>query len=114
MKTVNHIIGILDILLGAGTLIALIAFLLRLRKTAKAAEPLTGSLNTMNGELNAVKAKADRIRASAPSYKFFASLYIILVVIKETLKSWKNDRSLPGSFTSAYLRHSRQISKIRI
>ena len=58
MKTVNHIIGILDILLGAGALIVLIAFLLRLRKTAKAAEPLTGSLNTMNGELNAVKAKA--------------------------------------------------------
>ena len=114
MKTVNLIIGILDILLGAGALIALIAFLLRLKKTAKAVEPLTDSLNVMNVELNAAKAKTARIKASAPSYKFFASLYIILIIIKETLKSWKNDRSLPGSFTRAYLRHSRQISKIRI
>ncbi len=114
MKTVNLIIGILDILLGAGALIALIAFLLRLKKTVKATEPLTDSLSVMNGELNAVKTKTARIKASAPSYKFFASLYIILVIIKETLKSWKNDKSLPGSFTKAYIRHSKQISKIRI
>ena len=114
MKTVNHLIGILDILLGAGALAALIAFLMRLRKTAKAAEPLTGRLNVMNGELNAVRSKTGKIRASAPSFKFFASLYIVLVIIKETLKSWRNDKSLPGSFTNAYLRHSRQIRKIRI
>lgn len=113
MKTVNHLIGILDILLGAGALAALIAFLLRLRKTSKAVEPLTGSLNVMNGELNAVRSKTGKIRESAPSFKFFASLFIILTIIKETLRSWRNDKSLPGSFTGAYLRHSKQLNRIR-
>ena len=113
MKTVNHLIGILDILLGAGALAALVAFLVRLRKTAKAAEPLTGSLNIMNGELNAVKSKTGKIKESAPSYKFFASLFIILTIIKEAIRSWWNDGSLPGSFTGAYLRHSRQLNRFR-
>jgi len=66
MKTVNHIIGILDILLGAGALIALIAFLSRLKKTVKAAEPLTGSLNAMNGELQCGKSKSRQDQGIGP------------------------------------------------
>ena len=114
MKTVNHLIGILNILLAAGAIIALIALLLRVRKTLKAADPLNESLGIMNTRLEVVKEKTGKIKASADSFKFFASLYIILVVIKETVKSWSHDRSLPGSFASAYVRHSKQIRKIRI
>lgn len=113
MKTVNHLIGILDILLGAVALAVLIAFFLRLKKTTKAAEPLTGSLNVMNGELSAVKTKTGKIKESAPSYKFFASLFIIMTIIKEAIRSWWNDGSLPGSFTGAYLRHSKQLNRFR-
>ena len=114
MKTVNHLIGILNIVLGAGALAAALAFLLRLKKTVKGMEPLSGSMDAMNAQLSAVSRKTGKIRASADSFKFFASLYIIFVVVKETLKSWRNERSLPGSFAGAYMRHSKQIRKIRI
>ncbi|MBQ6478004.1 MAG: hypothetical protein IJI44_01415 [Erysipelotrichaceae bacterium] len=114
MKTANYLIGILDILLTAVVLGTALVLLFRIKKTVKAMESLSGSIQIMNTELNVVKQKTDRIKASADSFKFFTSLYIILIVIKETLKSWKYDKSLPGSFASAYMRHSKQIKKIRI
>ena len=106
-------IVILDVLLGAGVIAALIAFVLRIIRSVKAVDPLNESVNTLNTQLSAVKEKTARIKESEDSYRFFASLFIILTIIKEAIRSWRKDGTLPGSFTGAYLRHSRQLKRVR-
>ena len=113
MKTVNHMIVILDILLGVGVIAVLIAFLLRVRRSIQAMDPFNESVSTLNMQLSAVKEKTAKIRESEDSYRFFASLFIILTIIKEAFRSWRKDGTLPGSFTGAYLRHSRQLNRVR-
>ena len=113
MKTVNHIIVILDIVLGAAAIAALIAFLLRIRRSRKAMAPLNESIDTLNGQLSTVKEKTARIKESEDSYRFFASLFIVLTIIKEAFRSWRKNGTLPGSFTGAYLRHSKQLNRVR-
>ena len=110
---VNRIILYLYIPLIIGIIAAVIVLLLRvfrmiggLAETIDRAAPIAGHLERMNATI-------EQISQSAQSYKFFLSLAAVFIVIKETVKYWKSEKSISKSFAKALLRHTAQIKGLK-
>lgn len=113
MKTVNqfmpYVYGLLIIVL-IGTLIA---FFVRLSKTMKkVAETLQGTQG-MSEKLEKMNESVVKIQASKESWTFFAAIFAISVIIKETFKYYRSERSLSKSFAKALKRHASVVTKLR-
>ena len=110
---INRIVLYLYIPLLVGIVAALIVLLLRvfrmigsLVQTIERTKPVSDHLERMNATI-------DRISASAGSYKFFLSLAAVFIIIKETVKYWRSEKSISKSFAKAVLRHNSQIRGLK-
>lgn len=114
MEMVNRIIMYLYIPLIIGIVAALIVLLVRIIKmigglgqTIERAKPISERIENMNASI-------EKISASAESYKFFLAVAAVFIIIRETLKYWKSEKSISKSFAKALVRHSSQIKGLRI
>ena len=110
---VNRIILYLYIPLIIGIVAAAIVLLLRifrmiggLADTIDHAMPIADHLDRMNTTI-------EKISQSAESYKFFLSLAAVFIIINETIKYWKSEKSISKSFAKALLRHTGQIRGLK-
>ena len=110
MKIINAYMKYVYIALIAALFITLIAFFIRLSKTMKKITETAEGASSVSSLLNQTNEKLSLISQSKDSYKFFLSLFAIILIIKETFKYYKSEKSLPKSFTKAVLRHNTQIS----
>ncbi len=113
METANRIILYLYIPLVIGVIAAAIILLVRvlrmagsLAKTVDCAKPITDHLEKMNATIG-------KISESGASYRFFLSLAAVLIIIKETVKYWKSEKSISRSFAKAVLRHTGQLKSLK-
>lgn len=113
MKIINAYMKYVYIALITALLITLIAFFVRLSKTMKKIAETGEGVSTLSSDLDQTNEKLSAISDSKDSYKFFLSLFAIILIVKETFKYYKSERSLPKSFTKAVLRHNAQISGFR-
>lgn len=113
MEMVNRIVLYLYIPLIIGVVAAAVVLLLRvfrmiggLADTIDCAKPVADHLERMSTTI-------EKISQSAQSYKFFLSLAAVFIIIRETIKYWKSEKSISRSFAKAVLRHTSQIRDLR-
>ena len=114
MEIVNSYIKYLNILLIVIVVVLVIRLLLTLSKMSKGVKLVADDGNRIGENINHMNSSLDRIRKSEDSWMFFASIYAIFVVLRETLKYRKSEKSLSRSFAKSVTRHAGQISRIKL
>lgn len=93
--------------------ITLVMFFIQLVKTLKKLTSINESVNSLQNNLDKANKKIEYIQSTEDSWSFFMSLYIILIIIRETFKQKKKGNGLGKSLATSCIRHSSQLSKIR-
>ena len=94
--------------------VLVIRLLLTLAKMSKSIKVIADDGNRMNQNIDRVNSSLECIKKSEDSWMFFASIYAIFVVIRETFKYRKSEKSLSRSFAKSVTRHAGQISRIKL
>jgi len=115
MKTISGIVSYLNIALSITCVIILIILLTRIRKILSEVSIFSDGMNKITSELDQTAQKTEKIRSTADSFKFFASLYLIYLLIKETWQNYRESNiTLGKSAARTMIRHTGQLKKIRI
>ena len=114
MGIIRQYIVYVDYGLAALAGILFIGLLIRTGKMKSTTDIIGEDSKVLGRDLRHMNETIDSIRATEDSWKFFASLYIIFVVIKETLRYRRSDRSISKSFTRSVARHAKELSSIKI
>ena len=114
MKIINPYMKYVYIVLILGLVAALIAFLKSLMKTIRNISDTAQGASSVSVHIGQTNEKLSAIKESGDSYKFFLSLLAIFVIIKETFKYAKSEKSLSKSFRKAFMRHTASFTKIRL
>ena len=114
MEIVNSYIKYLYILLIVIVVVLVIRLLLALAKMSKSIKVIADDGNHVNENVNHMNTSLESIRKSEDSWIFFTSIYAIFVVLRETLKYRKSEKSLSRSFAKSVTRHAGQISRIKL
>ena len=69
---------------------------------------------TVNEHLDVTKTKIEELEKSEESWELLGSTVIIYIILKEAFRYRKRYGSLTKSFTKACVRHSSQLSRIKI
>ena len=110
---INHLMKYVYLILVPATVYWLAAFLIRLSKTMKIVSETSENGKKAGTQLAAAGEKASLISKSAGSWKFFLSAFAILIVLKETFKYYRSEKSLSRSFAKAMMRHRSQVAGFR-
>ena len=91
----------------------LVKLLLSLKKMMLQVEGVSEGVGRISDNVDSLENKLAVIRSTADSWKFFVALYIILRIIKETLRYARKD-GLGKSFSKACVRNIRKVSSIKL
>lgn len=98
--------------------IALIAMFVVLGKLMKKLAITNSKVEKLNTNINEAKQKKEAISKTKDSWSFFASIFIIISVLKETMNDYKDTkkrkRNIAKSFTKTCAKNISKISKIKI
>ena len=114
MEILNSYIKYLNILLIVVVVVLVIRLLLALSKMSKSIKVIADDGNHMNQNIDHMNSTLECIKKSEDSWMFFTSIYAIFVVLRETLKYRKSEKSLSRSFAKSVTRHAGQISRIKL
>ena len=113
MKAINSLMPYIYGILIIALIVTFIMLIMRLGKTMKKVALLMEDGDKLNTQFEKINAKTEAIKQSADSWGFFLSLAAVAVIIKETFKYYKSERSLPKSFSKAVIRHAGQLGKLK-
>ena len=91
----------------------LVKLLVSLKKMMVQVDGVSEGAGHISDNVASLENKLAVIRNTADSWKFFAALYIILRIIKETLRYARKD-GLGKSFSKACVRNVRKMSSIKL
>ena len=114
MKVINRYIIFVYVVLIAAIVVMFVDFLIHLAKTMKNINALNDGLDTMNNGLNSANEKIAHIKDTGKSWSFFGAVLAIFMIIKETLKYRKSEKSVSKSLAKACLRHSSQLRSFHL
>ncbi|MBR5341673.1 MAG: hypothetical protein IK151_07095 [Erysipelotrichaceae bacterium] len=114
MKIINRYIIFVYVILIAAVVVMFVDFLIHLGNTIKNINALNDGLNTMNNDLNSANEKIAHIKDTGKSWSFFGALFAVYMIIKETLKYRKSEKSISKSLAKACLRHSTQLRSFHL
>ena len=114
MNIINPYMKYVYIILILALIAALIAFLKSLMKTVRNISDTAQGASSISVHIDQTNEKLSAIRESKDSYKFFLSLLAVFVIIKDTFKYAKSEKSLSKSFRKAFMRHTASLTKIHI
>ncbi len=89
-------------------------FVIRLFRTLKNVGATVELGGGIGSGLSAIEGKKTEIGKTKDSWAFFASIYFIFVIIKEIIRYRKRDYSLGRSISKAAIKHSRQLTRIKL
>ena len=98
--------------------ITLIVLFIVLGRLMKKLATTNEKVNKLNSNLEEANKKKETITKTKESWKFFASIYIIVTVLKETMDDYKSSkkrkRSIAKSLSKTCAKNISRISKIKI
>ncbi|MBR4421536.1 MAG: hypothetical protein IKS69_03280 [Erysipelotrichaceae bacterium] len=103
----------LYVILSVVLVCVLLKLLAALKKMTIEVEGVSESIENVSDNVASLENKLAVIRNTADSWKFFAALYIVLRIIRETLRYRKKD-GLSRSFSKACVRNVRNLSSIKL
>lgn len=115
MKVINQYIIFVYIFLISAIIVLffdLLYHLIRLMKTT--VKDTADKINVVADDVQRMNDTTDRIAKTGESWTFFLSVYAVYLIVRETIKYYRSERSLSRSFAKAAIRHSGQLGKIRI
>ena len=115
MKVINQYIIFVYVFLISAIIVLFFDLLIHLIKMLKTTGTVTAEkLNVLNDNLTRMNETTEKISKTANSWAFFLSIYAIYLIIKETIKYYRSERSISRSFAKAAIRHAGQLGKLRI
>ena len=115
---VNQYIKYLYIPIIITLIIVLIVLFVKLTKLMKNAAGINEKINSVNSNIEISQNKIEEIEDTKQSWHFFFIIYIVLFVIKDTMKDYKrtarNKRKIGKSFAKVCTRNASKIRKIKI
>jgi len=113
MGIINNYIKYLYYLLIIIIVVLVNILLFKVFKITDNVSGMNTNITKITDNINKDKEKAEYLKSTAKSWKFFISIYAILVVISETFKYRKRYKSFTRSFSHSLARHSRQLRNFR-
>ena len=99
-------------------IIVVIIFLIRLARFMKKVAGVNDNISRMNDDLNKINDSKKQIADTKKSWQFFASVFIIIAILKEVLEDYRNTkkdkRQLSKSFKKTCVKNVSRIRKIKI
>lgn len=92
-------------------IISLIFLVKKLIGTFKILASVNNSIESISGNVDKINIKVEKIKKSKESFKFFFAIYIIIVIIKETLQNRKNE-STGKALSKSCIKHASQLAKL--
>ena len=113
MGMINQYIKYLYYLLLIIIIVLINIIMLKIFTISDDLEAMNSNITNISKNINADKDKTTSIKNTVNSWKFFISIYAIMVVIRETFKYRKRYKSLSRSLSASLVRHSRQLRSLR-
>lgn len=99
-------------------IIVFIMFIYALAILMKKAAGLNKNIDSLKNNIGIANNKVEEIKKTKESWQFFATIYIVYSVLKETIKDYKNSslltKGLAKSFTKTCIKNASRLSKIKI
>ena len=100
-------------LLIIGLIIANVMFFRKLLETMKIAAGLKPSIESLSENASEAKEKIAKIEETKDSWQFFVAIYVIFIILKETFRDRKNEKT-GIAFSKACVRHASQLKAIKL
>ena len=113
MSMINQYVKYVNIGLAVIAVIVLLVLLIKLLKLKPTVGIIADDTGKLTKNLDGIDNTLTTIKATEKSWVFFSSLYVIFVIIKETFKYAKANKSISKSLTKSVTRHAKQLSSIR-
>ena len=103
------------VILINSVIVLTVFFIIKLIKVLKKGNTfLKEPLDRLNAGLEKTTRKTEIISKTSDSWSAFLSAYVIISIIKETMRSKKEGKSAPKALVRSAITHSSALSKIRI
>ena len=114
LQTINRYIVFLYVFLISAIIALLADLIIHLIKTMKYANQTGDGINKISEDIDQTSKKLETISASKDSWSFFLAVYGIYLILKETLKYRKSERSVSRSFAKACVKQFTRVRKISL
>lgn len=114
MEMIRPYLNYLNIALIIIVIIVLIILFIKLLKTMKTVALVSDETQIINKHLDITKTKIAEIEKTEKSWEALGSTFVVYIILREALRYRKRYGSIGKSFTRACVRHSTQLSKIRL
>lgn len=99
-------------------IVVFVLLIKQLVKLMKKAAGLNDNIDKLNNNISRVNDKVEDIKQTKESWQFFATVYIVYSILKETMKDYKSSsiltRGIAKSFTKTCAKNVSKLSKIKI
>ncbi len=113
MGNIGHYIGYLNIGLAAAAAVLTVVLLVKAGRLKGPAAFVSEDTKILGRDLEHMNDTLEKIRATKDSWLFFASLYAVIAIIRETFRYRRSDRTISRSFARSVARHAKELSSIR-